>query len=101
MEPAETRRGGRAPKTRAASERELLGERLDALAALLRDLGVVAAGGDDRWLARTPTADLAALAAKQGAPRLAAAYAALGKAREALQRNVSPKVVADWAALQL
>jgi DNA polymerase-3 subunit delta' len=101
MEPAETKRGGRAPRTRAASERELLAERLEALASLLRDLGVVAAGADQRWLARTPTADLAALAARLGASRLAAAYAAMGTARQALERNVSPKVVADWAALQL
>lgn len=101
LEPAETRARSRGKGGRGAPERELLGERLEALAAALRDLGVLAAQGESRFLARSPSADTAALAERWGATRLTNAYAAVGRAREALERNTSPKVVADWLALQL
>ena len=94
-------RGARAA-SRSAPERELLGERLDVLGAALRDLSVAASGGDDRFMAHAPSADTLALAAPLG--RGAADRRRLprsDKARQALDRNASPKVVADWLAMQL
>jgi DNA polymerase III subunit delta' len=102
LEPAETKGRSRGKgASRSAPERELLGERLEALGAALRDLGVLAAHGEERFLAHAPSADTAALADRWGATRLTQAFAAVGRAREALERNTSPKVVADWLALQL
>lgn len=102
LEPAETKGRARGKgASKSAPERELLGERLEALGAALRDLGVLAAGGDPRFMAHAASPETTALAERWGAARLAQAYAAVGRAREALDRNTSPKVVADWLALQL
>jgi DNA polymerase-3 subunit delta' len=91
----------RAPGTKAAGERDMLRERLDALGVVVRDLGIEAAGGDRRWQSRTPDQRLADLARRLGPARLAKAYAAVEEARQALDRNVSFKAVADWVALEL
>ena len=91
----------RAPGTKAAGERDMLRERLDALGVVVRDLGIEAAGGDRRWQSRTPDPRLADLARRLGPARLAKAYAAVEEARQALDRNVSFKAVADWVALEL
>ena len=74
----------------------MLRERLDALGVVVRDLGIEAAGGDRRWQSRTPDPRLADLARRLGPARLAKAYAAVEEARQALDRNVSSKAVADW-----
>jgi hypothetical protein len=79
----------------------MLRERLDALGVVVRDLGIEAAGGDRRWQSRTPEPRLADLARRLGPARLAKAYAAVEEARQALDRNVSFKAVADWVALEL
>jgi DNA polymerase-3 subunit delta' len=91
----------RAPATKAAGERDMLRERLDALGVVVRDLGIEAAGGDRRWQSRTPDPRLADLARRLGPARLAKAYAAVEEARQALDRNVSFKAVADWVALEI
>jgi DNA polymerase III subunit delta' len=91
----------RAPGTKALSDREMLRERLDALGVVVRDLGIEAAGGDRRWQSRPPAAPLADLARRLGPERLAKAYAAVAEARQALDRNVSFKTVADWVALEI
>lgn len=91
----------RVPGTKAAGERDMLRERLDALGVVVRDLGIEAAGGDKRWQSRTPDPRLADLARRLGPARLAKAYAAVEEARQALDRNVSFKAVADWVALEL
>jgi DNA polymerase-3 subunit delta' len=91
----------RAPGTKAASDRDMLRERLDALGVIVRDLGIEASGGDRRWQSRPPDARLADLARRLGPVRLAHAYAAVEEARQALDRNVSFKTVADWVALEL
>jgi DNA polymerase-3 subunit delta' len=86
----------------SASEREHLGVHLQALASLLRDLGVLASGADPRLLANVdlrPSLD--ALAGTFGSERAVRAFTAVDRAHTALDRNVSPKVVADWLALQL
>jgi DNA polymerase III subunit delta' len=95
------RKTKRAPGTKAAGERDMLRERLDALGVIVRDLGIEATGGDRRWQSRTPDPRLADLARRLGPVRLAHAYAAVEEARQALDRNVSFKTVADWVALEL
>ena len=95
------RKTKRAPGTKAAGERDMLRERLDALGVIVRDLGIEAAGGNRRWQSRTPDPRLADLARRLGPVRLAHAYAAVEEARQALDRNVSFKTVADWVALEL
>ena len=95
------RKTKRAPGTKAAGERDMLRERLDALGVIVRDLGIEAAGGDRRWQSRTPDPRLADLARRLGPVRLTHAYAAVEEARQALDRNVSFKAVADWVALEI
>jgi DNA polymerase-3 subunit delta' len=85
-----------------AAEREHLGARLMAMTALVRDAGLLASGADTRLLAnldRRP--DLEALSRMLGRDRIARIFAALTRAEEALDRNVSPKVIADWLAINV
>jgi DNA polymerase III subunit delta' len=95
------RKAKRAPGTKAAGDRDMLRERLDALGVIVRDLGIEAAGGDRRWQSRTPDPRLADLARRLGPVRLAHAFAAVEEARQALDGNVSFKAVADWVALEI
>jgi len=95
------KKGKRAPGAKAVSDRDMLRERLDALGVVVRDLGIEAAGGDRRWQSRPPAPPLADLARRLGPERLAKAYAAVSEARQALDRNVSFKTVADWVALEI
>ena len=82
--------------------RAVLTERIDALGAILRDVEVVSTRAEARWLASADlAADVAALAGGFAPGRAARAFAAVDRARAALERNASPKVVADWLALQL
>jgi DNA polymerase-3 subunit delta' len=95
------RKAKRQPGTKAAGERDMLRERLDAVGVIVRDLGIEATGGDRRWQSRPPDPRLADLARRLGPTRLAHAYAAVEEARRALDGNVSFKTVADWVALEL
>src|SRR5688572_1749604 len=85
-----------------AAEREHLGARLMAMTTLVRDAGLVASGADARLLAnldRRPVVD--SMARTLGVDRIGRIFAAVTRAEDALERNVSPKVVADWLAVQL
>ncbi len=85
-----------------AAERDHLGARLTAMMALVRDAGLVASGGDARLLAnldRRPVLD--SLARTLGADRIGRIFAAITRAEDALERNVSPKVIADWLAINV
>lgn len=98
---------GDAPKSSkrgsaAASDRALVAERLQALAVVLRDVCVLTTRAKPSWVAnvdRQPI--LSELAQAFPAPRALRAFSAVDRARVALERNVSPKVVADWLAFQL
>jgi DNA polymerase-3 subunit delta' len=87
---------------RPGYERDQLAACLRAMASLLRDLGIMATRADARMLAN---ADLAAqlepLTRSYDSERSARAYTAVDRALGALERNASPKVVADWLVLQL
>ena len=91
-------KGGGTP----AAEREHLGARLMALTALVRDAGLVASGADARLLANLDRKQVVdSLARTLGAERIGRVFAALARAEEALEGNASPKVVADWLAINV
>ena len=86
----------------SASDREQMAACLRAVASLLRDLGIVAAGADRHALANGDLESrLDELAATFDHHRSLRAYSAVDQALAALERNASPKVVADWLVLQL
>lgn len=86
----------------AASERGHLGVQLQALASMVRDLGVLSSGADAGLLANIDLRDeLEGLAKSFDRERTLRVFAAVDRAHDALDRNVSPKVVADWLALRL
>ena len=82
-------------------DREALGARLDVLSSLLRDVGAILSGSTDTLANADLEHDLRAFAGQMTPDRVIAGYAALGRAQNALDRNASPKIVADWVALHL
>ena len=89
-------------KGSSASERDQLAACLRALASLLRDVGLLTSNADAAMLANADlAAPLARVAGSFDGERSARAYSAVDRALAALERNASPKVVADWLVLQL
>lgn len=89
-------------KSTSASERDQMSACLRALASLLRDVGILAVGGNADALANTDMRELLdRLAPAFEGDRGVRAYGAVDQALAALERNASPKVVADWLVLQL
>ena len=89
-------------KGTTASDREQMATCLRALASLLRDLRIVATHADRRTLANGDLeSQLEKLTSAFDHKRSLRAYAAVDEALAALERNASPKVVADWLVLQL
>jgi DNA polymerase-3 subunit delta' len=89
-------------KGSAAAERDQLSACLRALASLLRDLGILAMAADRRVLANADLeSQLQRLSGSFDHRRSVRAYAAVDHALGALERNASPKIVADWLVLQL
>jgi len=89
-------------KSTPAAEREQLAVCLRALASLLRDLGLLASGADQVSVSNADLQPgLGRLARAFGSERSTRAFAAVDRALGALDRNASPKVVADWLVLQL
>ena len=85
-----------------AEERNRLATCLASLLSLLRDLGVIATQADIRLLANADLEDeLRKLAGAFDAKRSRRAFGAVDEALTALERNASPKLVADWLVLQL
>jgi DNA polymerase III subunit delta' len=85
-----------------AEERNRLAARLRSLGSLLRDIGIVATRADRAMIANTDLEKpLEQLATSFDAQRSMHAYAAVDRALAALDRNASPKVVADWLLLEL
>jgi DNA polymerase-3 subunit delta' len=86
----------------SAGERDQLAVCLRALSSLLRDLGVLSTRADARMLANADVHDeLSRLTSAFDSARCMRAFAAVDQALGALERNASPKVVADWLVLQL
>ena len=91
-----------AKKSSSAGEREQLAACLRALGSLLRDVGILSTGGDRGLIGNADLeTQLASLARTFDRRRSANAYAAVDEALAALERNASPKIVADWLVLQL
>ena len=88
-------------KRAPAADRQELRERLRALAALLRDVAAVSAGAGAPLANADLDRPLRELVAAWGGGRGPRAFAAVGEALEAVDRNVGPKVVADWVACRL
>jgi DNA polymerase-3 subunit delta' len=106
---------GRDPRTRleraksmlkgggsASEERAHLSMRLEAMGSLLRDAGLLASGADVRLLANLDRRqELDALARALRSDKISQAFVAVARAQDALDQNVSPKVVADWLAINV
>jgi DNA polymerase-3 subunit delta' len=86
-------------------DRDELRRRLRAMASMLRDLGVIGVGSpalSERYLANADLQELLRrLAGSFDRERVSFAFAAIDRALEAIDRNASPKIVADWLAFQL
>jgi DNA polymerase-3 subunit delta' len=86
----------------ASADRDAVAGRLRAMASLLRDLAVLTTRAPETALVNLDLrADLESLARHYDRDRLARAFSAVGRSLVALERNASPKIVADWLALQL
>jgi DNA polymerase-3 subunit delta' len=85
-----------------SADRESVAVRLNALGSLLRDLAVLTTRAPGTALVNLDLrADLEPLARHYDRDRLARAFSAVGRSIGALERNASPKIVADWLVLQL
>jgi DNA polymerase-3 subunit delta' len=84
------------------TDREELARRLRAAASILRDLGVLLSRADERGLANADLKPLLARLSKSfDRDRLIRAFSAIDRALDGLERNASPKIVADWISLQV
>jgi DNA polymerase-3 subunit delta' len=91
-------KGGGTP----AEERAHLSLRLEAMGSLLRDTGLLSSGADPGLLANLDRRKaLDALTSSIRPDRISQAFAAVARAQEALEQNVSPKVIADWVAINV
>jgi DNA polymerase-3 subunit delta' len=86
----------------STADRDELSRRLLAMSSLLRDLGLLAVrGGEDAVANADLRADLQALLRAYDARRAIEGFSVVDRALDALDRNASPKIVADWVALHL
>ena len=85
-----------------AGERQSVSEHLRAMAALLRDLGVLATRAEPSAIVNADLRPaLEALMPSFDCDRTLRAFTAVDLALDALDRNASPKTVADWIVLQI
>ena len=83
-------------------DREELGRRLRLVSSMLRDLGVLLTRADERSLANADMKPgLERLLPAFDSDRAVRAFSAVDRALNALDRNASPKIVADWLAFQI
>jgi DNA polymerase-3 subunit delta' len=87
---------------RSKADRDALAQSLRALSSILRDLGILGARtGHDSLANADFRQKLDGLLRWYGHDRVLRAFAAVDEALEALDRNASPKIVADWLAFQI
>ncbi len=83
-------------------DRDELSRRLRLVSSMLRDLGVLLSRADERTLANADLVDsLQRLTRSYDGERAVRAFSAVDRALMALDRNASPKIVADWLAFQM
>jgi DNA polymerase-3 subunit delta' len=88
--------------TGGSGDREDVGRRLRAAASIVRDLGILLSRADERGLANADLKPLLSRLTKSfDGDRTWRAFSAIDRALEALERNASPKIVADWVAMQI
>lgn len=84
------------------SDREELARRLCALSSIIRDLGALLSRADEGCLANGDLrSQLERLRKSFDPDRILRAFSAVDRALAALDRNASPKIVADWVAFQI
>ena len=84
------------------ADRDELGIRLQLVSSMLRDLGVLLSRADERALANADMkTTLQGLVSAFDRARTVRAFSAVDRALSALDRNASPKIVADWVAFQI
>jgi DNA polymerase III subunit delta' len=84
------------------SDRDELARRLCALSSIIRDLGALLSRADERCLANGDLRPRLERLRKSFDPdRILRAFSAVDRALEAVDRNASPKIVADWLAFQI
>jgi hypothetical protein len=84
------------------ADREELGRRLRLVSSMLRDLGVLLSrAGEDALANGDMKASLQRLLPSFDGDRTVRAFSAVDRAVSALDRNASPKIVADWLAFQI
>ena len=87
---------------RGKADRVALGQSLLALSSILRDLGALMSRADERSLANADLKKpLESLLRAYDGERVISAFGHVDRALDALDRNASPKIVADWLALQI
>jgi DNA polymerase-3 subunit delta' len=100
--PLTAKRGGAGAAAGSRADREQVAVHLQALSSVLRDVSILATGADTSLLANLDLeSGLTTLARRFDSRRAVRAFTAVDQAQDALDRNVSPKIVADWVALQL
>jgi DNA polymerase-3 subunit delta' len=85
----------------AATEREQLAAHLRAMSSLLRDIEVMAVGGDRSIVVNSDIARTLERLTTYSGERGRRAYLAVDEALGALDRYTNAKLVADWLVLQL
>jgi DNA polymerase-3 subunit delta' len=81
--------------------RDEVSRRLLAMSSLLRDLGVLSAGAAHALANADLQPQLETMQRTFDADRALAAFAVVDRGLDALERNGSPKIVADWVALHV
>lgn len=81
--------------------REAAASRLAILSSLIRDLMAMGAGRNDTIANVELHDNLTKMAPAFDPPRLLTAFAAVRQAEASIDRNASPKIVADWLAVTL
>lgn len=81
--------------------REALGARLEIAGSLLRDVSAIIADEITAVQNRDSGADLRLLAKSFDQQRIVSAWGIIQRAQQSLDRNASPKIIADWAVMSL
>ena len=101
-DPLRRLQGAKALVGTGTADRDELSRRLLAMSSLIRDLGLLQSQADDRTLANADLKpQLQSLLRSFEGDRTLHAFAVVDRALWALDRNASPKIVADWLALNI
>jgi DNA polymerase-3 subunit delta' len=102
LDPLRRLQGAKALVGTGTADRDELARRLLAMSSLIRDLGLLQSQADDRTLANADLKpQLQSLLRSFDGDRTLQAFSVVDRALWALDRNASPKIVADWLALNI